>query len=139
MDVNDEEHSSGEETRSGELDRFDVLKYSDGTHRAVPAGDGHHVVAAHESEVRRRKLVRSLAVALLLSGAGVVLGVGYSDHLWTLAGGGLAIGGMAGVISYKRRDQDGLVPAVVATDVSARVVRDYVDDFDPDEVLSPFE
>lgn len=36
-------------------DRYDVLRYSDGTYHSVPAGAGEEIIASHESEARKRR------------------------------------------------------------------------------------
>lgn len=139
VNVTDTESSSDDETRSGKPERFDVLRYQNDIHRVVPAGDGPLVVAAHESEARQRRLLGSLTVALLPPVTGAVFGVGYSSHLWLLVGVGLLTGVIAGVIRYLYQDHQHRIPEVVASGVSTRVVRGYVDDFEPDKVSPPFE
>lgn len=139
IEVTDTEPSPDDEPRSGARDRFDVLRYHNDIHRVVPAGAGRQVVAAHESEVRQRRLLGSLTVALLPLVAGAMFGVASSYPLGPLVGVGFVIGGIAGVIRYSSQDHRHRIPEVVASGVSTPVVRGYVDDFDPDEVSDPFE
>ncbi|MFC4551362.1 MULTISPECIES: hypothetical protein [Halorussus] len=136
--MTDGESASGDGTGSGTVERFDVLRYDD-VHRVVPAGDGRRVVVAHESEARQRRLLGSLTVGVLPAVTGAVFGVWYSYRLWLLVGAGLAIGGVAGAVRYLHQNHRHRVPEVVASGASTRVVRVYVDGFEPDEVSPPFE
>lgn len=130
---------SSDTPASGTPERFDVLRYHDDVNRVVPAGDGRPVVEAHEAEARQRRLLGSLTVGLLPPIAGVVFAFGYSYDLQLLGGIGLLVGVVAGIARYLYRDHRQRIPEVVAADVSARVVHDYVDEFDPEDVSDPFE
>ncbi|WP_254766276.1 hypothetical protein [Salinilacihabitans rarus] len=139
--MTDTEPSSDNGTHSGEPERFDVLRYSDeiyrDPYRVVPEGYGHQVVETRELQARQHRLLESLTVAILPPIASVIAVFGYSYPLWPLAGGGLVTGGIAGVIRYLYRDHRHRVPEVVVSGASTRVVRGYVDDFDPGDVSPP--
>lgn len=139
MDTTETTPESVKETTSGSVDRFDVLRYHDDTHRAVPAGDGQRVVTAHETEARQRRLMGSLTVGLVAVVTATVFGLRYSADTLVLAGGGVILGATAGIVRYLYRDYQRLIPEVVASDVSSQVVDSYIDDFDPNDVSDPFD
>lgn len=122
----------------GRPDRFDVLRYPNGTHRPVPAGDGERIVAAHELYSRKRRLIASLVAGFL------PLVVGFAAWIWVLDTlvlplvVGSLVGVVAGVVRYRVWNHDVVVPELAAADASPRLVRDYVDDFDPEDVEDPF-
>ncbi|WP_158059574.1 hypothetical protein [Halorussus halophilus] len=138
MTTADTESIAGGESVSGTPDYFDVLRYNGDVYRAVPAGDGDPIVAAHETEARQRRLLGSLTVAILPPITAVVFGFWYSLDVKLLGGVGLLIGVIAGVARYLYQDHEHRIPEVVAAGVSTRIVNDYIDDFDPEEVPSPF-
>lgn len=119
-------------------DRFDVLRYPNGTHRSVPAGDDERVVAAHEAYSRKRQLIASIAAGIL------PLIVGFGAWIWILdtlvlpLAAGSLVGVIAAIVRYRVWNHDVVVPALAASDASPRLVRDYVDDFDPEDVEDPF-
>lgn len=100
-------------TASDRPDRVDVLAYRDGAvHRAVEAGRGQAVVSAHESELRRRRLLKMLfgaVVAVVLVGYGVLTGQ-------RLLGGVAALIVAAGFYVGARRGEDP-VPEVVERNI----------------------
>lgn len=116
-----------------------MLRYRDGTHRAVPAGDGQRVVAAHDSETRKRGLIAAITVGGLAVVATIVAGVWFLDDVVVPFVAGLGVGIAAAVVRYRYWSRSDSTPEVVASNVSARLVRDYVDDFDPADVTDPFE
>lgn len=131
--------NGGESNAAGAQDGYDVLRYRDGTHRAVPAGDGERVVAAHESETRKRGLVAAVSVGVLAVVATLVAGVRFLDGVAVPFVAGLGVGIVAGVVRYRYWSRGDSTPEVVASNASARLVGDYVDDFDPADVTDPFE
>lgn len=94
-------------------ERFDVLRYPDGAHRATPAGDGARVVTAHESEAHQRRLLGSVTVGLLPAVGAGVFAFGYLDTLLVPLAVGLVLGLVAGVARYLYGDHQRMVPAVV--------------------------
>jgi len=90
-------------------ERVDVLRYPDGSARAVGAGWGEDVVAAHRDEARRQQLTGAVAVAALVTALGAAVGVSVGPLL-PLAGAGLLVG-LAGAAVRLRRS--GPVPEVV--------------------------
>jgi hypothetical protein len=125
--------------KSGHVESFDVLRFSDGLHQVVPAGDGSDVVTAHESEARMRRLLGSLTVGVLPVTTAVTAVVFYELPALLLVAIGFLLGGVAGVVRYLYHDHRDQIPEIVASNVTTRVVRDYVDDFDPGEVSPPSE
>ncbi|MBX0287633.1 hypothetical protein [Haloarcula salinisoli] len=117
--------------------RYDVLRYSDGTHRAVPAGDGQGVVGAHRRESRRQQLTGSLTAGFLAMVVLVLVGGVVYDSFVTTLGVGIGLGAVAAILRAERWTHEG--PELAVSDASERVVRDYVDEFDPDEVTDPFD
>jgi len=132
------EPASSDSERAEPPERFDVLRYDDDTHRAVPAGRGQSVVAAHASEVRQRRLGGSLAIGVLPVVAAVGFGIRSSASIGLLIGGGLIVGFVAGVGRYLYDDHRGRIPEIVASGVSSRVVDGYIENFDPETVSDPF-
>lgn len=128
---------SGAETK--ETDRYDVLAYADQTHKAVPAGDGAAVREAHETEARKRRLYATLTVAVTPPVVGAFVGAGVLDGVLGPLAAGLIVGIVGGIWRFRSWEHGDMLPDLVATDASARVVEDYVDEFDPDEVNSPFK
>lgn len=135
-------HGLSREAMSGEPtatpDRYDVLCYSDGTNRVVPAGDGQPIAEAHVTESRRRQLIASLVTGFIAAVAGVVGGLFLLDGLVVSLGVGLALGAVAALARSQYWSHDDFVPELVVADAAERVVRDYVDEFDPAEVTDPF-
>lgn len=122
----------------GTPERFDVLRYADGANRAVPAGDGQQVVAAHVSASRKQQLLASGATGLIAVVAVVLGGLWVYDSAVLALGVGLGLGVVAAVLRAQYWSHDDAVPELVVSDAAERVARDYVDDFDPDEVSDPF-
>ncbi|WP_123534978.1 hypothetical protein [Halosimplex salinum] len=93
----------------------DVLRYQtdDGpVYRAVPAGDGEAVVAAHERELRKRRSLRwavGVAVALTSVGYGLLT----ESPLLGLLGGGI----VAAALLVGGDDGEALVPELVERSV----------------------
>lgn len=139
MDSPPPESTAREKPPSKPPDRFDVLRYADDSHRPVPAGRGQQVVTAHESEARQRRLLGSLTVGILPPITGVLFGLMMFDAVWLLGGIGLVVGLLGGVFRYLHEDHQDRIPEVVVSCASPRVVSDYVEAFDPDDVSSPFK
>lgn len=105
----------------------DVIRYETGTgadYRAVNAGRGEAVVAAHQAEARKRRLVRYGAAAVV-----ALLAFGYGVIIWeSVVRGVLYAGAVVGVAAYYRRYRDtrSPVPELVAEDVDTdRAVDEY--------------
>ena len=128
---------SGAETT--EAERYDVLEYSDGTHRVVPAGDGAAVRQAHETEARKRRLYATLAVVVMSPAVAVYVGATVLGDILGPLTAGLVVGIVGGIWRFRRWEHDDMLPDLVATAASAHVVSDYIDEFDPDEVISPYK
>lgn len=103
----------------------DVLEYRSGatpTYRLVPAGKGEGVVAAHERELRKRELLRTVFTAIVVVaalGAGVV-----TDH--PLVGAGVAA---VVAVAYwlGGYDDEAVVPTVVDRNLFPRDAADRYD------------
>lgn len=121
-----------------EAERYDVLVYSDGTHRAVPAGNGAAVRQAHEAEARKQRRFATLSLAVMLPVGAVSVGATVLGDILPSLIAGLVIGIVGGIWRFRRWEHDDMLPDLVATAVSAHVVSDYIDEFDPDEVTSPY-
>lgn len=139
MDSTPPESTAREVTPSEPPDRFDVLLYADDSHRPVPAGTGQQVVTAHETEARQRRLLGSLTVGILPPTTGALFGLMMFDAVWLLGGIGLVVGLLGSVFRYLHEDQQDRIPEVVVSSASPRVVRGYVEAFDPEDVSSPFK
>lgn len=123
----------------GSGERYDVLEYADGRREVVPAGEGDHVVAAHRDEDRRQQRIATVTVAVvgLLAGA---VGVGWLlSGLVVPVGVGLLVGVISGAARHRAWSPNAALPEVVAADVSAAIVREYVGEFDPSAVSSAFD
>lgn len=120
-------------------DRYDVLRYVGDDRRVVPAGRGQQVVAAHESEARKRRQMGALTIGILLSILFAVGGVSVLDSLPLALGVGVAVGVAGGAVRYGSQNHDRMVPELVVSDAAERLVREHVDEFDPDAVSDPFE
>lgn len=131
--------SSPSDRDVSETDRYDVLRYGDDSNRAVPAGDGQRVIEAHETEVHRRRLIATLTVSAVSTAVVVIAGVSLLEGLVGPLVAGLVVGVACGIARFRYWDHGDFVPEVVATDASPRVVREYVDEFDADEVTRPFD
>jgi len=97
-------------------ERVDVLRYESAeepSHRSVEAGRGADVVAAHETEYRKRERIRRVttAVVTVLAVGG---GVGFDRPLVGVAGAAVVLGAFL----LGGHDRDEVVPEVVATGVA---------------------
>lgn len=97
-------------------ERVDVLRYEspDGpSHRSIEAGHGAEVVAAHESEYRKRERIRRVttAVVTVLAVGG---GVGFDRPLVGVAGAAVVLG----AFFLGGHDREAVVPEVVATSIA---------------------
>lgn len=129
-----EEPTTARSATSATADRFDVLRYTDGTHRAVPAGAGQPIVGAHVRESRKRQFVAAAATALIAVVTVVLGGIFFFDALGRSLGVALVLGAVAAVLRAQYWTHDDFVPDLVVSDVTEHVVRDYVEDFDPTDV-----
>ncbi len=66
----------------------------------------------------------------------LVGGVVYDSFVVAL-GVGIGLGAVAAILRAEHWTHAG--PELVVSDVSERVVRDYVENFDPGEVIDPFD
>ncbi|TKX87196.1 hypothetical protein EXE43_04355 [Halorubrum sp. SS5] len=105
----------------------------------VPAGEGDRVVAAHRGEDRRRRRIATATVTVVGLLAGAVGAAWLLSGLVVPVGVGLLIGAVGGVVRYWAWSPNAALPEVIADDVSAAIVRDYVDEFDPNAVSSAFD
>ena len=110
--------------------RYDVLRYSDGTHRSVPAGAGQQIIATHESEARKRRWFASVAAGVVMLVIVVIGGSWALDGIHTPAGIGFVVGVVVGVARYWQLDYSDQIPDLVASDAPTQVVRKYTDEFD---------
>lgn len=91
--------------------------------RAVPAGTGERVVAAHERELRRRVLLRLLGVAVLsLLTLGVAYAAGTPAGLVTV--GGFAVLLVVGAVTPTKSRTRMFAPELVRESVSPQVARE---------------
>lgn len=123
----------------GSGERYDVLEYADGRCEVVPAGEGNHVVAAHRDEDRRQQRIATVTVAVVGLLAGAVGAAWLLRGLVVPVGVGLLIGVVGGAARHRAWSPTAALPEVVADDVSAAIVREYVDEFDPSAVSSAFD
>jgi hypothetical protein len=124
------EAASGNEKSS---DRYDVLRYSDETYRSVPAGAGEEIIAAHESEARKRRWIGAVAAGVLVFVIVVIGGIWALDGTLVPAGIGIVMGIVSGVIRYWQLDYSDQIPELTISDASTRAVRKYTDEFDSDK------
>jgi hypothetical protein len=84
--------------------RYDVLRYGDGTHRSVPAGAGQQIITAHESEARKRRWLASIAAGVVVLVTVVIGGSWVFDGICAPAGIGFVVGIIVGVAGYWQLD-----------------------------------
>lgn len=120
------------------VDRYDVLRYGADDHRAVPAGDGREVVLTHEREADRQRRTSATKGGVLTGAAAGVLTLQLTTGLLAPLAVGLLVAVGVGAVRARRSTRHELVPELAAADVSAAVVAEYVDDFEPSSVSDPF-
>jgi len=125
-------------TTSDNRKRYDVLQYPGGRCLPVPAGDGKQVIGAHMSRSRTQQLKASLATGVLAMAIGTLGGFFVSDSFVISLGVGIGVGTVAAVLRADYWSHDDRLPELVVSDASEAVVRDHVDEFDPDDVSDPF-
>jgi hypothetical protein len=119
-----------------EPDRYDVLRYSDGTYRSVPAGAGEEIIAVHESEVWKRRWIVSVAAGVVVFIIVVVGGSWALGETLIPAGLGSVIGIATGVARYWHLDDSDQIPELTVSDAPTRVVQKYTDEFDSDKTTN---
>lgn len=120
------------------MERFDVLRYADDTYQVVQSGDGTRIVDAHVAEARRRKWIATVVTAVALAGVGAGAAYLWFGAIVRASGVGvfLALGG--GAVRYRAWDDRAMIPELVESDVTARIVREYDPEFDPADIGDPF-
>lgn len=103
-------------------DLADVLRYPSGDVKAVPAGNGEGIVAAHDDEARKRVRITVVVLAvvvLTILGAASIAGQPFV---------GVAVAAVVlGAAAHRWPDADAMVPNVLETDVSISEARDRWD------------